>query len=122
MRVSSGSPLEAARLFATFLAAAERRRQGEPRGRDGQRAQRNDAELEADRLQAVEQPAVERVGTAQDDDVDEVLGLVLLAALDAGKERLAGRIGDREVRPALCHLEDEHDGERRAEAERREAD
>ena len=50
------------------------------------------------------------------------LALYFSLAPDDGEEHLARRIGDGEVRPSLRHLEDEHDGERRAEAEHGEAD
>ena len=106
---------------AAFLRPSQRRRQGEPTGRHRQRAQRDRPDLEPYRLQAVEHPAVQRVGAAIDHHVDEVLRLVLLLAGDDREEHLARRIGDREVHPALGDLDHDHDDEARRQRQRREA-
>ena len=105
-----------------LLRAPQRRRQEKPRERHRHRAQRDGADLESDRLQAVEDPAVERVGAPIDHDVDHVLRLVFLLAPDDREEHLPRRIGDGEVHPPLGHLEHEHHRQARRPRQREEAD
>src|SRR5262245_26969869 len=74
----------------------------------GSRTQRDAAKLESHRLQDVKNPSIQRIGASIDHHVDQVLRLVLLLALDNCEKHLTCRIGDREVHPALCHLEYHH--------------
>src|SRR2546426_12432446 len=83
---------------ASGLRAAKRNGQRDPyRGeRDG--TGRDGARLHAERAQPRNEPAAGGVGAAHRDDVDHVLGLVLLVAREHREQHLARRIGDGEVR------------------------
>ena len=67
---------DAAELLNATESAEERKADGRQRDRD----QRNRAHFHAERAQRREQPPARGVGAAHGDDVDHVLGLVLLVA------------------------------------------
>ena len=118
-RPSKLGPLAVDERRAMLLRAAEHHRQDEPAGRGGQRDERNGAELEPERLQAVEHPAVQSVRAAIDHDIDQILGFVFLLAADHGEKHLARRIGDGEIHPALHDLQRDDDRERRRQKQAR---
>src|ERR1700730_7063749 len=82
---------------AVFLRPSQSRRQDEPGGRYGPGDERDRSEFQAERLQAVEDPSIQRIGAAIDHHIDEVLCLVLLFTPENGEEHLPRRIGDGEV-------------------------
>ena len=62
------------RRGAAFLRSPERGREYKPGACNRNADERNRAQLQPERLQAVEHPAVQRIRPAIDDDVDQVLG------------------------------------------------